>query len=318
MTFMRRASLCVAGAPLWRRSRSLALTAVTLLLSACSLGAQASDSAARAVRESLRAADRAMSGFSAMKGFTRSFNDATTDDFVMLVEGAPIVRGRDEVGALLDRQDRLGKMVVSWQPFRVLVSRDGTLGVTFGATAISGPGVDERSFGRYVSVWRRGSGDTWQLAAQVQTGLIPPGALVLPPGDVAGALPGGSPRDPFALADIAFARMAADSTAPVAFGRFSAPNGVTFGGGGELNIGPADIQARLAESPAARATWRWGPVLTIAAGSGDLGVTIGEAEIQAPGASAPAYSKYLTVWQRQPNGENKYVVDAGNARPRRR
>jgi hypothetical protein len=84
-----------------------------------------------------------------------------------------------------------------------------------------------------------------------------------------------------------------------------------------LNIGPTDIQTRLAEGPAGRADWRWWPLLTIAAASGDLGVTIGEAEIMPPGAAAPALSKYLSVWLRQPDGSLKYVVDAGSARPAR-
>jgi ketosteroid isomerase-like protein len=281
------------------------------------LGAQTARSDARVARESLRSADAAMSGVSAMKGFVGSYT-AAADDFVMLLEGAPILRGRDAVTALLRNQPRFRDMRVGWQPFRVLVSDDGTLGVTFGATALAGPNVDQPSFGRYVSVWRRDGSDRWRLVAQVHTGLVLAADLALPSGSVPGALAGGNPRDPFALADLAFARMARDSTAPVAFARFAAPNGMTFGATGELNLGPRDIQARLAEGPAARSAWQWGPVLTIAAPSGDLGVTIGEAAITAPNGGPATYSKYLTVWQRQADGSLRYVVDAGNARPRPR
>jgi ketosteroid isomerase-like protein len=299
-----------------------AVVEVAGVFCAAALPAQVATAEERALRESLRSADMSMSGFSAMKGFVRSYGDVS-GDFVMLIEGAPIVRGRDAVLALLEAQRRFAAMRVSWQPFRVLISSDGTLGVTFGATALSGPNLDQHSLGRYVSVWRRGAGDQWQLAAQVQTGLIPAAELALPtgavPGALTGAVPGAltgaTPRDPFALADLAFAQLARDSTAPVAFARFSAPNGMTFGGTGELNVGPSDIQARLSEGPAGRATWRWAPVLTIAAASGDLGVTIGEAEIAVPGGSPTTLSKYLTVWQRQPDGALKYVVDAGNPRP---
>jgi hypothetical protein len=70
----------------------------------------------------------------------------------------------------------------------------------------------------------------------------------------------------------------------------------------------------MSEGPAAAASWKWGPVRSIVAGSGDFGATIGEAEIRPPGGE-PFYSKYLTIWQRQPDGSLKFIVDGGNARP---
>ena len=121
-------------------------------------------------------------------------------------------------------------------------------------------------------------------------------------------------QDPFAEADRAFARLAADSGAPHAFRRFIAPDGVTFAGTGEINIGPVNVYSRMSQGPAAKAAWKWWPARTIAATSGDLGATIGEAEIQPPGG-APIYSKYITVWQRQPDGALKFIVDGGNSRP---
>ena len=39
------------------------------------------------------------------------------------------------------------------------------------------------------------------------------------------------------------------------------------------------------------------------------------AEISAGGEVYP--SKYLTIWQRQPDGSWKYITDGGNARPLR-
>jgi len=55
----------------------------------------------------------------------------------------------------------------------------------------------------------------------------------------------------------------------------------------------------------------------VAAG-GDLGFTVGEAEIHtvAPdGAPRTSYTKYLTVWRRTDAGEWRYVIDGGNDRP---
>jgi hypothetical protein len=61
------------------------------------------------------------------------------------------------------------------------------------------------------------------------------------------------------------------------------------------------------------AQWRWHPVRSFVAQSADLGATVGEAEISLPNAPV-FYSKYLTVWQKQPDGSIKFVVDGGNRR----
>jgi hypothetical protein len=55
----------------------------------------------------------------------------------------------------------------------------------------------------------------------------------------------------------------------------------------------------------------WWPVAAAIAESGDLGCTVGEATI----ASLNHYSKYLTIWRRQPDRSWKFVADGGNVRP---
>jgi ketosteroid isomerase-like protein len=294
-----------------------AISLAAVVMVAPAPGAQQSSPDLRALRESLRSSDQASSGFSAMKGFVRWLTLSNSDDLVLLLDGAPITRGREAAATLIGRLERLGHLSVSWQPLRVLVSEDGTLGVTFGVAAIAGPNFDQNAFGPYIRAWRRGTGDTWRLVAYVQNGLPLSGLdLASVAGITAGPPPG--PRDEFALADLDFADAARRSNAPDAFARFSAPDAITFARGGDLNIGPSAIGARLAEGPAATAAWRWWPVLTIAAASGDVGVTVGESEIRLPGATVATLSKYVTVWQRQPDGSLKFVVDAGNARPGRK
>jgi ketosteroid isomerase-like protein len=238
------------------------------------------------------------------------------EDAVLMLEGAPIVRGRAAAERLLAAQTALREARVSWEPFRVLVSSDGSLGVTFGGTVAERPGGGSTpNPGRYFTVWRRSAAGAWQVAAHQQVGLLQPGEVVLPPG--VAAVPAEPDANPFAQADLAFAKLAADSGAPAAFARFVAPDGMTLAGTGELNIGPAAVRARLAQSPAATARWAWRPLITFAAASGDLGVTIGEATIQRTDVepNATSYSKYLTVWQRQPVGSLKFVVDGGSGRP---
>jgi ketosteroid isomerase-like protein len=270
---------------------------------------------ARAWRESLRAADETVSTAAFKTGIGAALPLAMTDDAVLLWDAAPVVSGRPGIQQLLAAQPSVR---VSWQPLRVLVSKDGKFGVTFGATSRYGDGSAPAGSARYISVWRRTSPAGWKMAAHAQIGLVNPDSVKLPtslPGTLSSTT---SPQDPFAAADIAFARMAIDSGAPAAFYHYSAPDGMTFAGTGELNIGPEAIRARLGEGAAGKAKWVWRPVITIAAASGELGATVGTAEIQlGPGPNDVFFSKYLSIWKRQPDGSIKFVVDGGSGRPQR-
>jgi hypothetical protein len=267
-----------------------------------------------AVRESLRAADQAASRRAFADGFVAAILAAADSGIVLLHEGAPIVRGRDRAERLMEAQPSLRDLRMSWEPLRVIVSQDGLFGSTFGTT-VRVPGKEPAVLRRYISVWRRPSlGDPWRLVAHVQIGLLSPREYLAPLGLDDQRL-GRDMITTYAKADLAFARRAAEAGAPTAFGEYVAPDGMTFAGTGELNIGPATVRARMLESPAAKARWEWYPIVAMSAGSRDLGATIGQAEIHAPDGSSVNYSKYVTIWQRQPDGSLKFVVDGGNQRP---
>jgi ketosteroid isomerase-like protein len=144
--------------------------------------------------------------------------------------------------------------------------------------------------------------------------------VVIPTGLCQASTPARNPSPgtgaPFAKADIDFARMAGASGAPVAFGAFAAPDAMTLPGTGEIVVGPAAINARMLESPAAKAKWEWHPVYSEGSASGDLGFTVGEATIAVPDANGVTEykSKYLTIWRRQPDGSIRFIVDGGNNR----
>jgi len=120
----------------------------------------------------------------------------------------------------------------------------------------------------------------------------------------------GGSGGPFVAADLAFARLAADSGAALAFERWAAPEAVTFGDRGLLTRGPKAI-GRAVDFPA---VWRWHPVAAGSAGTGDLGWTVGEATITSKDA-VPTYSKYLTIWIRRSDGAIRFLTDGGNRRP---
>ena len=85
---------------------------------------------------------------------------------------------------------------------------------------------------------------------------------------------------------------------------------MTFGDRGLLTRGPEAI-GRAVDFPAG---WRWQPVAAGAAGTGDLGWTVGEATITSKNA-APTHSKYLTIWTRRGDGAVRFLTDGGNPRP---
>jgi hypothetical protein len=165
--------------------------------------------------------------------------------------------------------------------------------------------------GRYINAWVRDRG-SWRIAAVQLSGVLPPQETVIPAGlpRRRPPLPPAGSAGPFTAADLAFARLAADSGPGIAFERFAAPEAAMLDGQGRLVRGPKAIGSLVA-GPAA---WRWHPVAAGAAAGGDLGWTVGEAEI-APHGGAPVYSKYLTVWRRLADGSIRYLTDGGNPRP---
>jgi hypothetical protein len=283
-----------------------ACTIATLLLATpCWLEAQD-------LKTALLAADQATSELSRDSGLTVALRNAMHPTAVLLWPGAPVVSGAAEVRrflTVLPSRDSLGLV---WQPLGVQLSRDSILGITWGVAVTTGQLTPSGPrIGRYMSVRRRDSG-RWRIAAILFLG-IPASTSALPPGlpltrEAAG--PSGAAAA-FIQADLAFAQLAGDSGAAVAFRRWAAPDALIFGGGGLLTRGPEAI----GQAVAGPATWRWHPVAAGASQSGDLGWTVGEAVITPKGAQ-PDYSKYLTVWVRGPDRTVRFLNDGGNARPR--
>ncbi len=65
-------------------------------------------------------------------------------------------------------------------------------------------------------------------------------------------------------------------------------------------------------------TVTWEPEEAFASASGDFGYTWGYAEFRGEaenGEPEVSYGRYLTIWQRQPDGEWKWIADIGNSAP---
>jgi ketosteroid isomerase-like protein len=304
-----------------RRAFVAAVLAVTF---AAPVRAQAPSSAAgtdpRQAQAALLAADAAASDTTARAGLADGFTAMLAGDAVYLHPGAVVMRGREAIRAFLAAQAPTATTSLRWTPLRAAVSADGHAGYTWGVSVVTVQGADGAPvtrFGRYISFWRRAADGAWKVAAHVQ---IRPGSRVplqAPAGWSAGALPDtgkGGARSRMEQADRDFAAMGGQRGPGPAFAAFADSGAVTFGQ--QLNFGPAEIGAGFDAGDGSH--WAWGPVASGAAESGDLGFTVGQADISAPdehGQTQTFHTKYLTVWHRQPDGTYRYLVDGGNARP---
>jgi hypothetical protein len=262
-------------------------------------------------RAALLAAERATAELSRDSGLAIALSHAMHRDGILLWPNAPVIGGDSGVRRLLGTLPNRDSFGLTWQPLAIELARDSSLGITWGvAVATGGVIPSPPRMGRYLSVRRR-QGDRWPVVAILFLGFPAP-ATALPRGfrlSQAAVAPSGS-AGRFIQADLAFARLADDSGAAVAFRRWAAPEAVIFGGGGLLTRGPDAI----GQAVAGPARWRWHPVAAGASQSGDMGWTVGEAVITPEGAEAD-YSKYLTVWSRRPDGSVRFIADGGNARP---
>ena len=248
-------------------------------------------------RAALLAADRAHAR-------ATDFLSAFADDARYLHPGAPLVRGKDAIRAVLAGTPG----PLTWTPEYADVSDDATLGYTYGWTRLA----DQH--GKYLACWRR-EGGTWHVVAYTRTPLRAATVVASPPLAArapAPAVRGRADSHELLSADAAFAALSVARGARAAFLAFAAEEAVTLGGGGPapMNHGRDAIAAMFADFPA-DAVLDWAPVAAEVAGSGDLGCTVGEASV----TPQRSYSKYLTIWKRQRDGAWKFVVDGGNARP---
>ena len=279
---------------------------------------------AEAAHDELLHADLTRSDSVRRRGYSDGIVAAFADDAVYLRGGLPILRGNRAIRAVImaDSGSTSG-VVVRWQPVRAEVSRDRATGFTYGYTVL-GRTAEEAGLrvDRYIAFWRKGASG-WRIAAYAETYGAPPSVSPVPAGAVEGmladvAMPAmRAPVDPLRAADVAFSRDAERLGAGEAFGRYAAPDAQIFSASGEFITGPQAISASFGPA-VANSSFTWQPVYGEVANSGDLGFTVGNAVVtleRQDGAAVVRYSKYLTVWKRQPDGAWKYVVDGGNARP---
>lgn len=274
-------------------------------------------------RDSLLASDVERTATVRARGAVAGSVEWLRSDVVYLRAGAPALRGVDAARALIaDTADV--PPAVAWQPLGGDLSADHRAGYTYGVAARA-LGTDSVSVERYIAFWKRDAGGApWRIAAYVEVA----SAFRTTIHQASAALPQSfttDPRDQTARTRGLLALMAADSTfsdladrigVGTAFAGTVAPEGAVFAGT-ELVVGPKAVRDYYASRDAAMGL-AWHPIYADIAGSSDLGFTIGQyiSTGRGPsGAAVQTFGKYMTVWQRQPDGSWKFVVDGGNPNP---
>lgn len=272
----------------------------------------------------LYVADRLQSLLSEHLGLSAGFAPLLDEDVTYLAPGRDLIRGRAAVTALLRERDPAGKARLRWDVVRVDASADGRLGYTLGWTELrpEGPG-GAVTYGKHIAAWRNRPGVGWRVVAFVEMA-APQLAPVPAPAEVplfpaaASCAPGEDAAAKARAADAAFAARSVLAGLAASFRDFAAPDAV-LRPGNRYVVGPDAIYALYAPIPPPPAVvLDWRPVIAQGAGSGDLAFTIGlatETDTADDGTIERGYSKYLTIWRRQPGGAWRYVTDGGNARP---
>lgn len=104
-------------------------------------------------------------------------------------------------------------------------------------------------------------------------------------------------------AERSFARMAQEKGITPAFRTFIADKGVIFGPDPQLG------KPQLLSRPDQPGSLKWWPIYAGIAASGDLGFTTGPYVLDA--GDRKGYGHYFTVWQKQPDGSWRWLLDHG-------
>jgi len=282
----------VSGLPL--------LAAVAALLAACGSG-PAEDPAA-----SLAAADRGAG----------TLRDVLASDVHYLAPDLPVVEGREAVAREL--------AAVEWgatrHPLVAEVSADRSHGFTAGRTVVAG---GPARHGKYLAYWRR-EPEGWRVWAIVVNPSpaapdVPPDSGAVRPAGREVSAAGEASADALEAADSAFSARSETAGVAPAFREFAEPGALALLGAGHGMVwGDSAIGAYFGSAIPPSDGLTWVPRIAHLAPSGDLGFTIGDAVYRHSPPGGPEqrfYTKYLTVWRRQPDGRWRYAADGGNDQP---
>jgi ketosteroid isomerase-like protein len=101
------------------------------------------------------------------------------DDAAFFPANAPIVTGREAVGAAWVEVLTTPGVSLRWQPIKAELARSGELGYTYGRyqlTATDAEGQSVTRYGKYVTIWKKQPDGAWRVVVDIGNASPPPAA----------------------------------------------------------------------------------------------------------------------------------------------
>ena len=112
--------------------------------------------------------DREFALLSLESGAAEAFNQYLTDNALQLPATRNPIQGRDNIyDNMKGNQD---KYTLDWSPQYAEVSNSGELGYTWGTytlTFTSETGEEQKSYGKYLNVWKKQMDGSWKVAVDM-------------------------------------------------------------------------------------------------------------------------------------------------------
>jgi hypothetical protein len=264
-------------------------------------------------RDTLLSVDVSRGDSLSRRGFGAAMGSFLDREVIYLRAGAHAAYGSERAAAALASAAPQAGAFTGWQPLGGGISRDGLRGYTFGIAVRALPELQTALIERYVAFWTRSRGSPWRIAAYVE---VSPGNLTSSPGE--------KPSPVLDTARVLRQMVTADSTfAEVASlrGPAVASRGAFSEDGVLLTTTQLVVGSRGAGDyfDSRRSfSLSWVPRDGRIAASGDLGFTTGDAlstSLGPTGAAVQSFTKYLTVWRKEPDGRWRVLVTGANDRP---
>lgn len=266
------------------------------------------------VADELVAADRAFSAAAKGAPLIDAIAAMLADDAVMPAPQIGFAIGTPAILAALRSNPANAGVTAAWAPVRAGISADGQHGFTYGFMTMSEPGKPDRR-AKYLSYWVKGA-DGWRVALYKRAGS--------PPGDVSTALRAPSlpermiaanPADAethrasVAATEKAFSDRAQAMGLGAAFVEYGSADAMNMGGGPDFTFSNTAIGGGFPTEPTSPVRWA-ADQGSLAASSGDLGVTWGFIRPHAPEAGGPTQIPFFTVWRRaDPQSPWRYIAE---------
>jgi len=245
------------------------------------------------------------------EGFVKAVGTVSDSTSWLAWPGVPAVRGDSAIAALLALQPGIDSATVMLTPSRLVLSPDTTMVLDYGVAFWDNQATNRRRLGRYLMAWRR-EPTGWVMEAFTVVNLLDPREVVSPPTDPISTRSGfeaTGPAGDFLAADRAFADSMATGRFSSAFRFWAAPDAVTFASSGIESRGPDEVADAVSRMDGSG--WAMHPLAVGAADDGSVGWTLGEGALQVnrvAGLPQLVRLKYMTLWQRQPDGTIRFVA----------